>query len=148
MELRQAHRKANIAICVHWPQNTRPAFDVESQIVASKPNFVQLPAELHCCDPNYFRKVRMTPPDTPPGSNADNASGSKSKGPMIIAGLVVLLLILHQDNWLWNNDTLLMGFLPIGLFWHACISIAATATWFLATKIAWPFDESSSEGDQ
>lgn len=59
----------------------------------------------------------------------------------IIAGLVVLLLILHQDNWFWTDDTLVFGFMPIGLFWHACISIGASLTWALATKIAWPIDE-------
>lgn len=64
-----------------------------------------------------------------------------SNGQKIIIGLVVLLLILHQDNWFWDDDTLLLGFLPIGLFWHACISIAATLTWALATKIAWPLDQ-------
>lgn len=64
-----------------------------------------------------------------------------SSGAKIIVGLVILLLVLHQDNWFWTNNTLLFGFLPIGLFWHACISVAATCTWFLATKIAWPFDE-------
>jgi len=72
-------------------------------------------------------------------------STSVSKGPLIIAGLVLLLLILHQDNWFWNDGTLLFGFVPIGLFWHACISIAASATWYLATKIAWPLDHSSIE---
>lgn len=75
-------------------------------------------------------------------------SKSNSSGFKIIVGLVILLLILHQDNWLWTNDTLLLGFLPIGLFWHACISIAATLTWFLATRIAWPFDDDSAEGHQ
>jgi len=65
----------------------------------------------------------------------------KPNGAWIIAALVVVLLILHQDNWFWNNDTLVFGFLPMGLFWHACISLAATATWFLATKIAWPAEE-------
>jgi len=52
-----------------------------------------------------------------------------------------LLLILHQDNWFWTDDTLVFGFMPIGLFWHACLSIAASVTWFLATKIAWPIDD-------
>ncbi|MCA8997855.1 MAG: DUF3311 domain-containing protein [Planctomycetaceae bacterium] len=60
----------------------------------------------------------------------------------IIAGLVLLLLILHQDNWFWTDDTLVFGFMPIGLFWHACISIGATLTWALATVIAWPIHES------
>jgi hypothetical protein len=59
----------------------------------------------------------------------------------IIAALVLLLLILHQDNWFWTDDTLVFGFMPIGLFWHACISIAATLTWALATVIAWPVHE-------
>jgi len=63
-----------------------------------------------------------------------------SSGSKVIIALVLLLLILHQDNWFWTDKTLLFGFLPIGLFWHACISIGATITWFLATRIAWPFD--------
>lgn len=61
----------------------------------------------------------------------------------MIAGLVLLLLILHQDNWFWSDGTLVFGFMPIGLLWHAGISIAASATWFLATKIAWPLGETS-----
>jgi len=64
-----------------------------------------------------------------------------SSGALLIAGLVIVLLILHQDNWLWHNDTLLFGFMPIGLAWHAGISIAASFTWFLATRVAWPLDE-------
>ena len=65
-----------------------------------------------------------------------------------IWGLVVLLVILHQDNWLWDNDRLVFGFVPIGLFSQACISIAAAVTWFLATKFAWPteLEHIDSEG--
>jgi hypothetical protein len=80
--------------------------------------------------------------DGPPMSNSQ--SGANKSGPLIIAGLVLLLLILHQDNWFWTDGTLVFGFLPIGLFWHACISIAAALTWCLATKIAWPVDESET----
>lgn len=65
----------------------------------------------------------------------------RSNGTIVIVMLVLLLLILHQDNWFWEDDTLLFGFMPIGLFWHACISLGATLTWALATKIAWPFDD-------
>ena len=64
-----------------------------------------------------------------------------STGSRVIIALVVLLLILHQDNWFWHDDTLLFGFMPIGLFWHVCVSVGATLTWALATKIAWPFDD-------
>lgn len=58
----------------------------------------------------------------------------------VVWGLVLLLLIVHQDNWLWNNDTLVFGFIPIGLFFHACISVAASITWFLAVQFTWPLD--------
>ena len=63
---------------------------------------------------------------------------SRRPGPLVIAVLAVLLLILHQDYWFWTDRKLVMGSLPIGLFWHICISIAATLTWYLATRIAWP----------
>ena len=56
----------------------------------------------------------------------------------VVWGLVVLLIILHQDVWLWDNDTLVAGFMPITLLYHAGISLAAGITWFLATKFAWP----------
>ena len=77
-----------------------------------------------------------------------SSTTQKSNGMWIIAALVVLLLILHQDNWFWTDDTLVFGFMPIGLFWHACISIGASLTWALATVIAWPLhDESAENGD-
>ncbi|MEO1497326.1 MAG: DUF3311 domain-containing protein [Planctomycetota bacterium] len=61
----------------------------------------------------------------------------------LVGGLVLLLLIVHQDFWWWTDDTLVFGFLPIGLFFHACISIAASVTWFLATRHCWPSDSES-----
>ena len=63
---------------------------------------------------------------------------SRRAGPRVIAVLAVLLLILHQDYWFWTNKTLVLGILPMGLFWHVCISLAAALTWYLATHIAWP----------
>jgi hypothetical protein len=54
--------------------------------------------------------------------------------------MVIALLILHQDNWFWESDRLVFGFMPIALFYHACISLAAGAVWFLATRVAWPRD--------
>ena len=58
----------------------------------------------------------------------------------VVWGLVVLLMILHQDNWNWENETLVFGFMPVTLLYHACISVAAGVTWWLATKFAWPAD--------
>ena len=56
----------------------------------------------------------------------------------VVWGLVILLVILHQDIWFWANDTIVMGFIPIGLFYHALISVAAGITWYMATVYAWP----------
>ena len=61
----------------------------------------------------------------------------------VVWGIVVLLIVLHQDLWFWEDGTLVGGVMPVGLFYHACLSIAAAATWFLATKFAWPFDDAN-----
>jgi hypothetical protein len=53
-------------------------------------------------------------------------------------GLVLLLVILHQDNWFWNDERLAFGFLPTALAYHAGISVGAGITWYLATVFAWP----------
>ena len=57
---------------------------------------------------------------------------------IVVWALVVLLIILHQDNWNWTNGTLVFGSMPVGLVWHIGISLAAAAVWFLATQVAWP----------
>ncbi len=62
-----------------------------------------------------------------------------------IWALVVLLLIAHQDNWLWDNGTLVFGFMPIGLLYQAGISLAAAITWFLAIHLIWPTELDSPE---
>ncbi len=59
---------------------------------------------------------------------------------IVIWVLVILLLILHQDNWLWDDDRLVFGFLPVGLAYHAGISVAASIVWYLATVYAWPHE--------
>jgi hypothetical protein len=59
-------------------------------------------------------------------------------GPMLIWCLVAALFVLHQDFWWWDDRTLVVGFMPIGLFYHAAFSIAAGLLWALANKLAWP----------
>lgn len=63
----------------------------------------------------------------------------------VVWGLVLLLIILHHDVWFWEDATLIGGVVPIGLFYHGLISLAAGFTWFLATKFAWPFDDSAAQ---
>lgn len=58
--------------------------------------------------------------------------------PPTLVALILLLIVLHQDNWFWTDETLVFGFLPIGLFYHACLSMAAGLMWWWATKFCWP----------
>lgn len=57
-----------------------------------------------------------------------------------IWGLVVLLILVHQDFWLWNDPRLVFGFMPITLLFHTGLSIAAGVVWYLATQFCWPDD--------
>ena len=49
-----------------------------------------------------------------------------------------LLVVLHHDFWLWQEEWLLLGFLPVGLAWHVGFSIASAALWLAAMRYAWP----------
>ena len=60
------------------------------------------------------------------------------KGPMIILTLAVILGLMHQDLWWWDDGTLVLGFLPIGLAYHITYSLLAASLWALAVRIAWP----------
>jgi len=66
----------------------------------------------------------------------------------VVWGLVLLLMILHQDIWFWEDTTLVFGFMPITLLYHAGISLGAGITWYLATIYAWPFDDEKTAGEE
>ena len=53
-------------------------------------------------------------------------------------GTVLFLAIIHFDFWWWDDRSLWFGFLPVGLGFHALISLAAGITWACAIKYAWP----------
>ncbi len=206
------------------------------------PDFISPETQLNCPDPKSGENVQIALARLPHSAEplilmSSSPPGARSKGPLIIAGLVVVLLILHQDNWFWTDGRLVIGsanevqqishvgesafevtfqddttdpidgtasaeqvqsaleslpsietggvsvrgsggewevefvgdmanqgqpemtaisdegdlvtytitqgggVMPIGLLWHALISVGATITWFLSTKIAWPFEE-------
>lgn len=67
----------------------------------------------------------------------------------IIWIIFIALFILHQDFWLWDDRTLVFGFLPSGLAYHAGFSIAAALLWASAVKWAWPveLEQWADEGD-
>jgi len=73
--------------------------------------------------------------------------------PIVIA-LIVLLALLHQDFWWWDtHEPLVFGFMPIGLAYHAAVSVVASILWALAVRYCWPagvdeVEESASAGSR
>ncbi len=63
---------------------------------------------------------------------------------------MLALLVLHHDWWFWNDGRLLFGFLPVGLAYHALISLAAGGLWtwaaffVMSDRLA---EETSDEND-
>ena len=70
----------------------------------------------------------------------DSSRPGSSPARKIVWGLVVVLAIVHYDFWYWDDGSLLAGFMPIGLFYHALISVLAAIVWALVVKYAWPTD--------
>ena len=59
---------------------------------------------------------------------------------------LVLLFFLHQDFWFWDDGSLVMGFIPVGLVYHIGYSVIAAIGWCLVIKHAWPSQlEATSE---
>jgi hypothetical protein len=57
----------------------------------------------------------------------------------LLALMAITLYVLHQDFWFWRTARpLVFGFLPIGLFYHACYSLAAALLMALLVRTAWP----------
>jgi hypothetical protein len=57
----------------------------------------------------------------------------------LLVTAVVVLYLLHQDFWFWRTARpLIFGFIPVGLFYHACFSIVASLLMWLLVVYAWP----------
>lgn len=63
--------------------------------------------------------------------------------------IVIVFYILHQDFWNWREAApLVFGFLPIGLFYHICYTVAVSLMLWLLVKYAWPAHLEDGEGEQ
>jgi len=60
-----------------------------------------------------------------------------------------MLVVAHHDFWWWDDRTLVLGIIPVGLAYHAAFSIAAALLWALACRWAWPshIEEWAQESD-
>ena len=56
----------------------------------------------------------------------------------LVAILIIVMVVLHQDVWFWTDLRLVFGFVPIGLAYHAAYSILAALVMAGIVKIAWP----------
>ena len=52
--------------------------------------------------------------------------------------VVLAIYLLHQDYWNWGNKTLVFGFLPVGLAYHAGFAFLAAFMMWMLVKFAWP----------
>ncbi len=58
---------------------------------------------------------------------------------ILLALVVLALYVLHQDFWFWRTaHPFVLGFIPIGLFYQGCFSVAATLVMWLLVTYAWP----------
>ena len=65
----------------------------------------------------------------------------------IITVLIIVLVVLHQDYWQWNNGTLDFGFVPRALTYHAALSVLAAITWAMAVQWCWPREAVACESE-
>ncbi len=68
--------------------------------------------------------------------------------PTLVA-VVCLVLFLRHDWWNWRTPGyLLFGFLPVGLWWQALVSILASGMMWLMVRLAWPTHLEAAAEDQ
>ncbi len=56
----------------------------------------------------------------------------------VALALLALLILLQQDYWQWENRTLVFGFLPYSIAYHAGICLAAAGLGWMVTRFCWP----------
>jgi hypothetical protein len=56
----------------------------------------------------------------------------------VLSLLVLAVFLLHQDFWNWRKSDLVLGFLPVGLAYHAGYAILAAVLMAVLVKFAWP----------
>lgn len=62
-----------------------------------------------------------------------------------LAALVLVVIALHQDFWNWENKSLILGFIPVGLAYHGLYALAASGTMALLVRFLWPHELDSEE---
>ena len=66
------------------------------------------------------------------------SSGRDSRKKVFVWGLIFILGVVHYDFWYWSDTSVVFGFMPVGLFYHALISLLVGVCWALVVRYAWP----------
>ena len=78
--------------------------------------------------------------------------GLSTKVKWLVTIMIIVMVVLHQDVWLWNDPRLVFGFVPVGLAYHAAYSVLAAVVMAIIVKLAWPRhlerDRRSSKSDR
>ena len=75
----------------------------------------------------------------PPASNDFEHLSLKNRARPFLILAVAALYVLHQDFWFWRvARPFVFGFIPVGLFYQICFSVAAALLMWLLVKYAWP----------
>ncbi len=54
--------------------------------------------------------------------------------------LLAILAVLHQDFWLWDDPSVVLGFLPVSLAYQIGFMAVTASLWAWAVRFAWPTD--------
>ena len=63
----------------------------------------------------------------------------------LLYAAVVLLVVLHQDLWFWDDPRIVLG-LPVGLTYHVGYCLVAAALLAMLVRFAWP-DRARADDD-
>src|SRR5687768_10948861 len=67
---------------------------------------------------------------------------ARPRSPLVLALLTLVaigVIVLRHDYWNWDTPhPLLFGFLPVGLWWQAMVSLLACGMMWLMVRFAWP----------
>ena len=55
----------------------------------------------------------------------------------VLYAALVVVIVLHQDFWLWNDGRMVLG-LPVGLTYHVAYCLVVAVLMALLARYAWP----------
>jgi len=61
---------------------------------------------------------------------------------------MLVLFVLHQDFWLKDDPTLVLGVVPASLAYHMVFTALAAFGWCLVVRFAWPIDPDEERGGE